>query len=135
MLEITVLPSEGAVLVTTKRPLAHEVAKRVKARMPGTGPAASALTKNGALIVAKDAADVTALVNRLAPEHLVVDEGVDVRVYRTAGTIFVGPWSAQASGDYCTGSNHVLPTGGAGRFRGGTKRRYGRTKRNRGGAS
>ena len=39
--------------------------------------------------------------------------------YRTAGTIFVGPWSVQAAGDYCTGSNHVLPTGGAARFRGG----------------
>jgi histidinol dehydrogenase len=33
--------------------------------------------------------------------------------------VFVGPWSAQAAGDYATGSNHVLPTGGAGRFRGG----------------
>jgi histidinol dehydrogenase len=42
-----------------------------------------------------------------------------VKAYTTAGTIFVGPWSAQASGDYATGSNHVLPTGGAGRFRGG----------------
>ena len=39
--------------------------------------------------------------------------------FTAAGTIFVGPWSAQASGDYCTGSNHVLPTGGAARFRGG----------------
>jgi histidinol dehydrogenase len=58
-------------------------------------------------------------VNRLAPEHLVVDERRDVERVRTAGTVFVGRWSAQAAGDYCTGSNHVLPTGGAGRFRGG----------------
>ena len=42
-----------------------------------------------------------------------------MKAFRTAGTIFVGRWSAQAAGDYCTGSNHVLPTGGAGRFRGG----------------
>ena len=36
-----------------------------------------------------------------------------------AGTVFVGPYGAQAAGDYATGSNHVLPTGGAARFRGG----------------
>jgi histidinol dehydrogenase len=59
-----------------------------------------------------------ALVNRIAPEHLVVDRGEDPDQFR-AGTIFVGEWSAQAAGDYCTGSNHVLPTGGAARFRGG----------------
>ena len=60
-----------------------------------------------------------AIVNHLAPEHLVVDTTADADVVRTAGTVFVGPWSAQAAGDYGTGSNHVLPTGGAGRFRGG----------------
>jgi len=38
---------------------------------------------------------------------------------KSTGTIFIGPWSAQAAGDYTTGSNHVLPTGGAARFRGG----------------
>jgi hypothetical protein len=43
----------------------------------------------------------------------------DPSLIHAAGTIFVGPWSAQAAGDYTTGSNHVLPTGGAGRFRGG----------------
>jgi histidinol dehydrogenase len=58
-------------------------------------------------------------VNEIAPEHLVIDEKADVRAFRAAGTIFVGDWSVQAAGDYCTGSNHVLPTGGAARFRGG----------------
>ena len=43
----------------------------------------------------------------------------DASVIHAAGTIFIGPWSAQAAGDYTTGSNHVLPTGGAARFRGG----------------
>jgi histidinol dehydrogenase len=46
------------------------------------------------------------------------DDGVAAKL-STAGTILVGPWSAQAAGDYATGSNHVLPTGGAARFRGG----------------
>jgi histidinol dehydrogenase len=49
----------------------------------------------------------------------VCDTAVVAAQCTTAGTIFVGPWSAQAAGDYTTGSNHVLPTGGAGRFRGG----------------
>jgi histidinol dehydrogenase len=70
-------------------------------------------------VVARSRREAVAIVNRLAPEHLVVDDDADVEAYGAAGTIFVGPWSAQVAGDYCTGSNHVLPTGGAARFRGG----------------
>ena len=58
-------------------------------------------------------------MQRLAPEHAVCDsEAVAARLTR-AGTVFVGNYSAQASGDYVTGSNHVLPTGGAAAARGG----------------
>jgi histidinol dehydrogenase len=60
-----------------------------------------------------------ALANRLAPEHLVVDRESLTRRPLTAGAVFVGPYTAQAAGDYATGSNHVLPTSGAARFRGG----------------
>jgi histidinol dehydrogenase len=60
-----------------------------------------------------------AIANRIAPEHLVVDREALVHRSLTAGAIFVGPYSAQAAGDYATGSNHVLPTSGAARFRGG----------------
>ena len=60
-----------------------------------------------------------ALANRLAPEHLVVDREALTRRPVTAGAVFVGPFTAQAAGDYATGSNHVLPTSGAARFRGG----------------
>jgi len=59
------------------------------------------------------------IANRLAPEHLVVDREALVKRPVTAGAIFIGPYSAQAAGDYATGSNHVLPTSGAARFRGG----------------
>jgi histidinol dehydrogenase len=62
--------------------------------------------------VAGTRAEAIDLVNRLGPEHLVCDRAADVARFHAAGTIFVGEWSAQASGDYC-GSNHVLPTGGA----------------------
>jgi histidinol dehydrogenase len=112
-------PEARAILVTTRASLGRAVAAEVERQMPATGPARQSISANGAVIVAATRREGVAIVNRLAPEHLVVDEDADVDVYRTAGTIFVGAWSAQASGDYCTGSNHVLPTGGAGRFRGG----------------
>ena len=52
------------------------------------------------------------------PGVAVVSESL-VRRPLTAGAVFVGPFAAQAAGDYATGSNHVLPTAGAARFRGG----------------
>jgi histidinol dehydrogenase len=112
-------PAARAILVTTRRTLADAVAREVEMRMPQDGPARESIAANGAVVVARGRADAVALVNRLAPEHLVIDAGDTPSAYRTAGTIFVGSWSVQAAGDYCTGSNHVLPTGGAGRFRGG----------------
>ena len=60
-----------------------------------------------------------ALANAAAPEHLVVDSEALAKGARTAGAVFVGPWTAQVAGDYAIGSNHVLPTAGAARFRGG----------------
>ena len=112
-------PEARAILITTKRALAREVAAAVAAQMPPAGPARRALRRHGAIVVAGSRDAATRLVNRIAPEHLVCDRAADAARFNTAGTIFVGRWSAQASGDYVTGSNHVLPTGGAGRFRGG----------------
>lgn len=112
-------PAARAILVTTKASLAQRVSREVDRQMPKTGPARVSIARNGAVVVAANRKMAAAIVNDLAPEHLVVDTTADAAVVRTAGTVFVGPWSAQAAGDYGTGSNHVLPTGGAGRFRGG----------------
>lgn len=60
-----------------------------------------------------------ALANLAAPEHLVVGTEALARRVWNAGAVFVGPWTAQVAGDYAIGSNHVLPTAGAARFRGG----------------
>jgi histidinol dehydrogenase len=60
-----------------------------------------------------------ALANRFAAEHLVVDRESLIKQPVTAGAVFVGPYAAQAAGDYATGSNHVLPTSGMARSRGG----------------
>ena len=112
-------PAARAMFVTTNAALGRAVAREVDRQTPAAGPARLALRRNGAVIVATSRREARDIVNALSPEHLVVDRPGDVDGVRTAGTVFVGPWSAQAAGDYCTGSNHVLPTGGAGRFRGG----------------
>jgi histidinol dehydrogenase len=59
------------------------------------------------------------LANASAAEHLVVEDDRQAAQVRCAGSLFVGPWSAQVAGDYAIGSNHVLPTAGAARVRGG----------------
>jgi histidinol dehydrogenase len=112
-------PRARAIFVTTQAPLAARVSEAVGRQMPSSGPAAASIQANGAIVVARSRREAIDLVNRLAPEHLVCDRMEDVSRFIAAGTIFVGDWSAQAAGDYCTGSNHVLPTGGAARFRGG----------------
>ena len=63
--------------------------------------------------------EARALTNRIAPEHLTVDGEADLAWVRNAGSVFVGRWSAQALGDYVSGPNHTLPTGGQARMRGG----------------
>ena len=60
----------------------------------------------------RNADDAMALANRFAAEHLVVDRESLIEQPVTAGAVFVGPYAAQAAGDYATGSNHVLPTSG-----------------------
>lgn len=74
-----------------------------------------------ALVQLPDLGDAVALANAFAPEHLELLEEDAAQLasgVRTAGCVFVGRHSATAFGDYAAGSNHVLPTGGAGRFSG-----------------
>ncbi|MBF8301227.1 MAG: hisD, partial [Acidobacteria bacterium] len=77
------------------------------------------LRAHGGIIVTSSAAEAMELANAAAPEHLVVDDDRLARMVRCAGSVFVGPWSAQVAGDYAIGCNHVLPTAGAARARGG----------------
>jgi histidinol dehydrogenase len=108
-----------AVLVTPSRRLARAVAAEIAAQMPPRGPAAAALANNGAIVVTRTLAAAVTLANRMAPEHVVCDSPAVASQLTRAGTVFVGEFSAQAAGDYVTGSNHVLPTSGAARSRGG----------------
>jgi histidinol dehydrogenase len=112
-------PDARAILLTPSRRLADAVARQLAARMPSEGPAQTAMRINGGIILTRTLAEAIDLCNRMSPEHVVCDtDQVAARITR-AGTIFVGDQSAQASGDYATGSNHVLPTNGAARARGG----------------
>ena len=112
-------PDARAVLITSRARLARAVAREVAAQMPQTGPAPFAIRDHGGIIVTRTPTESVALANRMAPEHLVVDEPWQADAVHRAGAIFIGGHTAQVAGDYAIGSNHVLPTGGAARFRGG----------------
>lgn len=92
-----------------------EAAERAAASRPGVEDAPLALVQ------VPDLSDAIDLANAYAPEHLeLVEDDATLLVdrVRTAGCVFLGPQGATAFGDYAAGSNHVLPTGGAGRFTG-----------------
>ena len=81
--------------------------------------AREALDRNGIVILASSVDEAHEITNRLAPEHLTVDAKADLDWVFNAGSVFVGRWSAQPMGDYISGPNHTLPTGGTARVRGG----------------
>jgi len=112
-------PDARSILITWSRALAASVSRAVAVAVEGREIAARSLDAHGAIVIARSPDEAIAIANRLAPEHLVVDRESLTRRSLTAGAVFVGPYAAQAAGDYATGSNHVLPTAGAARFRGG----------------
>jgi histidinol dehydrogenase len=107
-----------AVFITTSRQRARAVSQNV-ARMAQDNPTAmESLRQRGVILVAESRQQARAWANRLAPEHITVAQE-DVATIHNAGSVFVGDYSAQAAGDYASGPNHVLPTAGQARFRGG----------------
>ena len=112
-------PEALAIFVTTQVELARDVVAEVKVRSRDNAVAREALGRNGMVIVATDVEEAQRITNRLAPEHLTVDAASDVNWVENAGSVFVGRWSAQPMGDYISGPNHTLPTGGMARVRGG----------------
>ena len=110
-----------ALLVTPDEALADAVEVEVRRRLAGAlrrDILARALADHGRIVIVPDIAAGIAFVNGYGPEHLSVDvadlEGA-VAGIRNAGSIFVGRWSPEAAGDYASGANHVLPTGGLAR--------------------
>jgi histidinol dehydrogenase len=112
-------PEALAIFVTTREELARTVIAETRARSRNNPVARDALRRNGVAIVAGTVTEARAITNRLAPEHLTVDAAQDLEWVENAGSVFVGHWSAQPMGDYISGPNHTLPTGGMARVRGG----------------
>lgn len=112
-------PDARAVMITTSRALAERVSREVERQMPDSGPARQSTSRHGGIIVCHNLTEAITLANHAASEHVVVGtESIGRRIVN-AGAIFVGRWTAQVAGDYAIGSNHVLPTAGAARHRGG----------------
>jgi histidinol dehydrogenase len=112
-------PDARSIFITWRPTLARQVVRAVAARATNRPVAQASLAANGAAVLVSSADEAIDLANRIAPEHLVVEGESLARRPLVAGAVFVGPFTAQAAGDYATGSNHVLPTSGAARFRGG----------------
>lgn len=115
-------PETLAVFITTSESLG----KTVLEHLHGRGRLRHHINKNAsrslrirsAILTAGSQKQALDWANRIAPEHITVEKA-DLFLVRNAGSIFVGDYSAQTAGDYASGPNHVLPTGGAARFRGG----------------
>ncbi|HEY2662900.1 MAG TPA: histidinol dehydrogenase, partial [Candidatus Binataceae bacterium] len=99
--------------------LARQVIAQAKARSRGNPVAQNSLNRNGLVILAGSTDEARQITNRIAPEHLTVDTAKDLDWVENAGSVFIGRWSAQPLGDYISGPNHTLPTGGMARVRGG----------------
>ena len=112
-------PEALAIFVTTRDDLASEVLAETKLRSHGNPIARQSLQRNGLVIIADSTDEARHITNLLAPEHLTVDAASDLAWVENAGSVFVGRWSAQPMGDYISGPNHTLPTGGMARVRGG----------------
>jgi histidinol dehydrogenase len=112
-------PKAMAIFITTRKALAEAVIAETKMRARTNAVAREALKRNGVMIVTTSIEEARELTNRIAPEHLTVDSSEDLAWVRNAGSVFVGRWSAQPMGDYISGPNHTLPTGGQARVRGG----------------
>ncbi len=112
-------PEALAIFVTTKENLARQVAAEVKRRVKANPVARASIAKNGIIFLARSIDEAREITNRLAPEHLTVDAEEDLGWVRNAGSVFIGRSSPQPMGDYVSGPNHTLPTGGMARARGG----------------
>ena len=112
----------SALLLTTSRRLARAVAKEVDRQLtvlPTAMVAARSIARNSAIILVRSLDEAVEISNRFAPEHLSIPDRSLLAGVKHAGSVFTGPFSPEAAGDYVSGPNHVLPTSGAARQRGG----------------
>ncbi|HVZ19073.1 MAG TPA: histidinol dehydrogenase, partial [Terriglobales bacterium] len=111
-------PDASVVFVTTSKKLAEAVAKQLKATAKSNPVALQALNGNGVIFVTNSREQSIEIANAIASEHITIPRDYLDEI-TSAGSIFVGDYSAQSLGDYASGPNHTLPTGGIARYRGG----------------
>lgn len=112
----------SAILLTTSPKLAEAVRQALEQQLvtlPTARTARAAITRNSAILITRSLEEACQLSNQFAPEHLSLHDPSLLPLIRHAGGIFLGPISPEAAGDYAAGPNHVLPTSGAARLRGG----------------
>jgi histidinol dehydrogenase len=111
-------PHALCVFITTSCALAVKVQKEVQRRTSANPVAAQSLCIRGAILLVDSLEQAVELSNRIAPEHLTLPAGLAAAVQH-AGAVFLDEFTPQAAGDYISGPNHTLPTGGMARVRGG----------------
>lgn len=112
----------SAIFLTRSKRLAQVVAKEIERQLetiPTATVARKAIEKNSAIILTDSDEEAVAISNRFAPEHLSIHDASLLPGIKHAGSIFIGATSCEAAGDYASGPNHVLPTNGVARLRGG----------------
>ncbi len=111
-------PDALCIFITTSRALAGRVQKEVQKRTRANPIAAQSLSSRGAILLVASLEQAVEISNRIAPEHLTLPAELAPAVQR-AGAVFLDEFTPQAAGDYISGPNHVLPTAGMARVRGG----------------
>ena len=111
-------PDALCIFITTARALAKRVQKEVQKRTRRNPIAAQSLSRRGAILLVVSLDQAVEISNRIAPEHLTLPASLAPAVQH-AGSVFLDEFTPQAAGDYVSGPNHVLPTGGMARVRGG----------------
>jgi histidinol dehydrogenase len=111
-------PDTLVIFISSNRKLAKQVAD-ASIEMAKKNPIArESLRRKAVALVIPDREEALGWANAIAPEHITVPKS-DASFVFNAGSVFVGPYSPQSLGDYASGPNHTLPTGGAARYRGG----------------
>ena len=98
--------------------MALEVDRQLET-LPTAAVARVAIQRNSAILMVDSLEEACEVSNRFAPEHLSIPSSNLLKHLKHAGGIFIGDYSPEAAGDYASGPNHVLPTNGAARLRGG----------------
>jgi histidinol dehydrogenase len=117
-------PDAGVYVVTDSKKFGNQVIKEVKKQLKDlpTKEIAEQSVANGLVILAKDMEQAVEIANRAAPEHLEVqvrDPQEFIPKLKNYGSLFIGSFSGEVFGDYCSGTNHILPTNRAARYTGG----------------